>query len=294
MECCWNRRVVDFFATPCIGVQSQLNTQLKQKNFYFFAGFWWKHTLREGTELGQQRKKMIHHMFVFGVVIPTVVTIALFLGFLLCWFKFNMRERLFRKKRKTRAKPVDSDDLSTQSETVTLQDNSDTELCESNKPNVKWNVQFCNGATRQYVNLDDPEGHQGRQAVDLADNNRTVESDQGDPDYPQLSTRGDFLYLPAKCCSEKEHSTKFDVESSKRLSLDLRANQVTFQSGFVQQTFLFPPSSRDIPCKTLTTERGKVNLETYNYGHLVPVPNGTNRKPSDHGIASFPRERFYH
>lgn len=45
---------------------------------------------------------MIRHVFVFGVVVPTLVTIALFLGFLLCWYKFNMRERLFsRKNRKS-------------------------------------------------------------------------------------------------------------------------------------------------------------------------------------------------
>ena len=42
---------------------------------------------------------MIRHMFVFGVLLPTLVTVFLFVAFLLCWFKFNMRERFFKKRK---------------------------------------------------------------------------------------------------------------------------------------------------------------------------------------------------
>ena len=42
---------------------------------------------------------MIKHMFVFGVVIPTIITIVFFVGFLICWFKFNIHKRLFTKKK---------------------------------------------------------------------------------------------------------------------------------------------------------------------------------------------------
>ena len=38
-------------------------------------------------------------MFVFGVVIPTIITIVFFVGFLICWFKFNIHKRLFTKRK---------------------------------------------------------------------------------------------------------------------------------------------------------------------------------------------------
>ena len=40
------------------------------------------------------------HVFVFGVVVPTVITIAVFIGFLFCWFKLGVRDR-FAKQRST-------------------------------------------------------------------------------------------------------------------------------------------------------------------------------------------------
>lgn len=52
---------------------------------------------------------MIRHVFVFGVVVPTVITVVFFVGFLVCWFKFNMRERLLNArifKRKQQLKQV--------------------------------------------------------------------------------------------------------------------------------------------------------------------------------------------
>ena len=45
------------------------------------------------------RDKMIRHMFVFGVIIPTLITILVFIGFLICWFKFNLKDRLFKSKK---------------------------------------------------------------------------------------------------------------------------------------------------------------------------------------------------
>lgn len=42
---------------------------------------------------------MIKHMFVFGVVIPTIITVLFFVGFLICWFKFNIHKRLFTKRK---------------------------------------------------------------------------------------------------------------------------------------------------------------------------------------------------
>lgn len=53
-------------------------------------------------------------MFIFGVVIPTIVTVVFFVVFLVCWFKFNMRERIiktrFFKKYFTKADPTSTDD----------------------------------------------------------------------------------------------------------------------------------------------------------------------------------------
>ena len=45
---------------------------------------------------------MIRHIFVFGVLIPTIITIVLFLGFLLCWFRYNIFERLFNRQNRPR------------------------------------------------------------------------------------------------------------------------------------------------------------------------------------------------
>ncbi|KAK2154427.1 hypothetical protein LSH36_269g09033 [Paralvinella palmiformis] len=39
---------------------------------------------------------MIKHMFVFGVLVPTMITIVVFIGFLICWFKFNIKERVMK------------------------------------------------------------------------------------------------------------------------------------------------------------------------------------------------------
>ena len=40
---------------------------------------------------------MLMKMFYFGVLLPTAVTIFLFIGFLVCWFKFNLREKVTQK-----------------------------------------------------------------------------------------------------------------------------------------------------------------------------------------------------
>ena len=47
---------------------------------------------------------MIHHVFVFGVLIPTLITISVFIAFLICWFKFNMKDRFFKKQLKHQKK----------------------------------------------------------------------------------------------------------------------------------------------------------------------------------------------
>ena len=39
-------------------------------------------------------------MFILGVLIPAAITVIIFLGFLICWYKFNMKRRLLKKKRK--------------------------------------------------------------------------------------------------------------------------------------------------------------------------------------------------
>ena len=45
-------------------------------------------------------------MFVFGVIIPATITVIVFLGFLICWYKFNMNRKLFKKKKKQKGKGV--------------------------------------------------------------------------------------------------------------------------------------------------------------------------------------------
>lgn len=43
---------------------------------------------------------MIYYMFIFGVILPTLLTVAIFITFVICWVKFNMKERLLQKRRK--------------------------------------------------------------------------------------------------------------------------------------------------------------------------------------------------
>ena len=43
-------------------------------------------------------------MFIFGVLIPAAITVIIFVGFLICWYKFNTNRRLFKKKRKQKTK----------------------------------------------------------------------------------------------------------------------------------------------------------------------------------------------
>lgn len=48
---------------------------------------------------------MIKHVFIFGVVLPTIITIIFFVGFLICWFRFSLHERIFVKRKPGRKKP---------------------------------------------------------------------------------------------------------------------------------------------------------------------------------------------
>lgn len=36
---------------------------------------------------------MLHEVFLFGVLLPTVITVVCFIGFLVCWFRYNWRRR---------------------------------------------------------------------------------------------------------------------------------------------------------------------------------------------------------
>lgn len=37
---------------------------------------------------------MLHEVFLFGVLLPTVITVVCFIGFLVCWFRYSCRRRL--------------------------------------------------------------------------------------------------------------------------------------------------------------------------------------------------------
>ncbi|KAK2181514.1 hypothetical protein NP493_395g00012 [Ridgeia piscesae] len=40
---------------------------------------------------------MLPQVFVFGVIVPTLVTVVVFIGFLLCWFKLGMRDHFAKQ-----------------------------------------------------------------------------------------------------------------------------------------------------------------------------------------------------
>ena len=52
----------------------------------------------KATELQFNMETM--YIFLFGVVLPAAVTLALFVVFLVCWFKCNLQEKCFSNKTK--------------------------------------------------------------------------------------------------------------------------------------------------------------------------------------------------
>ena len=257
---------------------------------------WGKYLLN--CHISKLTNKMIHHMFVFGVVIPTVITIALFLGFLFCWFKFNIREKLFGKdttKKNQSLKRVRGPIIMAED---SIQYTSDSELCgigESsqngnghNQDNGSSNVApringFVNTTiAKPYVNVPiAPEDNSKNQLL----NHRLscgVTDSHGETDNLRLPSRD---YSSQKCCSGNQTKVINDSLLCTTIPLELR-NQRETENCLVQQTYHFPRGLKGFTQsgnsaemalsgnhQTIDSEdESEVSTctENNNYGHFVP------------------------
>ena len=252
---------------------------------------------------------MIQHVFVFGVVIPTVITVALFLGFLFCWFKFNIREKLFGKndaKKNQSSKLACGPQIKTED---SVQYTSDSELCDNddnsqngndhNQDNGGSNVApGINGSintavTKRYVNVPiAPEGNAKNQILNQRLSYGNTDS-LGETDSPRLSG-GD--YLLQKCCSGNQTKVINDSLLCTTIPLEL-SNQRTTENCLVQQTYHFPRVSRGFSHSgnsaeitlsknhqtTDSDDETEVSTctENSNYGHFVPVSQMTKNEKDE-------------
>ena len=248
-------------------------------------------------------------MFVFGVVVPTVITIALFLGFLFCWFKFNIREKLFGKdttKKNQSSKLVCGPKIKAED---SAQYTSDSELCynDDNSQNGGGHNQDNGGSnvapgmkgsintavTKGYVNV--PIASEGKAKNQLLNQRLSCGNtdSHGETDYPRLSG-GD--YLSQKCCSGNQTKVINDSLLCTTIPLEL-SNQRTTENCLVQHTYHFPRVSRGFNhsgnSAEITLSRNHQTpdsddesevstcTENSNYGHFVPVSQMTKNEKDE-------------
>lgn len=51
-------------------------------------------------------------LFYIGIIVPTTITIGFFIGFLVCWFQCNLKQKLLEvrdRRRKMKTKPAELD-----------------------------------------------------------------------------------------------------------------------------------------------------------------------------------------
>ena len=41
-------------------------------------------------------------MFIFGVLIPAAITVIIFVGFLICWYKIQREEKIIEEEKETK------------------------------------------------------------------------------------------------------------------------------------------------------------------------------------------------
>ena len=71
---------------------------------------------------------MIRHVFIFGVILPTIVTVSLFIIFLVCWFRCGLQQRLFSSN----GSPVTSKKLNQAASGSTAQNNGSEKVTTQN------------------------------------------------------------------------------------------------------------------------------------------------------------------
>lgn len=235
---------------------------------------------------------MIKHMFVFGVVIPTIITIVFFVGFLICWFKFNIHKRLFTKRKPGKKNAFSAHEINSTQEIVQYGQGEEEYDNEKNSEFDK--------------SKDDDNDHD----KDLGDMSVSCTSDNGS----SSNTKSKYVITPSEIeyhyqqnlklsqgnevneshCSSDGHTecsacpacpAEGGVENNALIvspSMELQPHDCK-PSGelLVQHTFHFPnlahceanPKACQMEeCQYYGESDDESDNDNENYGHFIPVP----------------------
>lgn len=221
---------------------------------------------------------MIKHMFVFGVIIPTAITIFLFISFLVCWFKFNMRERLFAKKKffskqLKHAMAAHQSGGSKQSHytpdqtsgpagsTSTKRDHSGRDHSGGasciNVPSIKPKKQ------KHYENCQDHENYVGEDPEAALCTACEDEHNSGLEGF----TNPNLCVSPSHSADGGDEQTETEDHSDN----ESECVHVKKVGSMIQHTFHFPASEGPHLSNSLVVDSEDGGSEDGNYGHFVPL-----------------------
>ena len=230
---------------------------------------------------------MIRHMFVFGVVIPTIVTVVFFVGFLICWFKFNIHKRFFIKRKSGKKNAFAAHEINSTQKIVQYgQDEEDYD----NEKNSEFDKNNDNDVDKDLgeMMLNCLSG-QGKATTTLTEKYVITPSEIEYHYQENLKlSQTDEAVEPHNANDSKKCSlcptTKDGGVANNGLSIsptmELQANNNTQGELLVQHTFHFPnPAYCEANSKACLMEECQYYGETddesdndnENYGHFVPV-----------------------
>ncbi len=194
-------------------------------------------------------------MFVFGVVIPTLITILVFVGFLICWFKFNLHERFFNKKQKLLTQP--NKDLPPH-----LPVNGPHKIVHFQKDEEDCSKDNTGDEDKE----DDNDGNEA--------NTVSTEGEQSSPKNLEPADEGSICddVETALCISENCQNEEIEGFSNPNMCMCSSPSEIRTEvikiDNMVQHTFHFPVSD----CTQLSgLAVDSEDSEDGNYGHFVPL-----------------------
>ena len=223
---------------------------------------------------------MIKHVFLFGVIIPTSVTILFFIGFLVCWFKFNIKERFFKKHfckwhlKSNLATSTHGQDTSlpanvTYNRNHTHSDHTDHHDPHGHDPDTDHQGQAVfpyNTHTRYTL---PPKARQIYEFDSELCSNCSVAGDleSGQCQQPFSSQPDIHDYKEKDICASQPHSPQRTLPPQPNLQVTIGPSV----QGLIQQTFHFPiTSGNQLKCIPLDRAEDHGNGEDGNYGHFLP------------------------
>ena len=217
---------------------------------------------------------MLQKIFIFGVILPTVITVILFIAFLVCWFKFDLRGKLFPKKK--------GDWLEKSASFQTQADenpNSQINFVEENKKdpgNPNGSKKGDKGSKNQASFIFRINGHLNQPYQPMEDCLSLAEEDSyhcnpcatptgalppGTPQMPCVDLPGNY----ANCSIKTDDTEEIELENDDED--DEVCKQMT-QTSLVIQTFQFHEQDTDtLQCVGPDVE---TDCDDSNYSELVP------------------------